>query len=69
MSVFNLADLTSIVTGIGSVSTWFWGLFTDFVEMIQSNSILLWSCAFAIVAGSVYLLIKIVRKFGLKGHR
>lgn len=64
-----MADLANIVSGIGSVSTWFWGLFSDFVQMIQTNSILLWSVAFAIVAGAVYLLIRIVRKFGLKGHK
>lgn len=62
----NLADLAS---DIGSVSTWFWGLFKDFIEMISSNNLLLWSVAFAIVAGSVGLAIKVVRKFGLKGRR
>lgn len=64
-----MADLTGIVTGIGGVSTWFWGLFADFVDMISENSLLLWVVAFAIVAGSVGLLIKVVRSFGLKGRR
>lgn len=64
-----MAALTSIVSGIGSVSEWFWGLFTDFIEMIAGNSLLLWSVAFAIVAGSIGVAIKVVRKFGLKGHR
>jgi hypothetical protein len=64
-----LATLDSIVTGIGSVSTWFWSLFQDFLDMIVSNSLLLWAVAFAIVAGSVGLLIKVVRRFGVKGHR
>lgn len=64
-----MAALTDIVTGIGSVSTWFWGLFQDFLDMITSNSLLLWAVAFAIVAGSVGLMIKVVRKFGVKGHK
>ncbi len=64
-----MADLTGLATDIGSVSTWFWGLFKDFIEMISSNNLLLWSVAFAIVAGSVGLAIKVVRKFGLKGRR
>ncbi len=64
-----MADLAGLATDIGSVSTWFWGLFTDFIEMISSNNLLLWSVAFAIVAGSVGLAIKVVRKFGLKGRR
>lgn len=64
-----MADLTALAGDIGSVSEWFWGLFTDFIEMISSNNLLLWSVAFAIVAGSVGLAIKVVRKFGLKGRR
>lgn len=66
---FLMADLSGLATDIGSVSTWFWGLFKDFIEMISSNNLLLWSVAFAIVAGSVGLAIKVVRKFGLKGRR
>lgn len=64
-----MASLDTIVSGIGSVSTWFWGLFTDFIEMIAGNNLLLWAVAFAIVSGSVGLAIKVVRKFGLKGRR
>lgn len=64
-----MASLTDLAGDIGSISTWFWGLFQDFVEMIVTNNLLLWAVAFAIIAGSVGLIIKIVRKFGLKGHR
>lgn len=64
-----MASLTDLASDIGSISTWFWGLFQDFVDMIVSNNLLLWAVAFAIIAGSVGLIIKIVRKFGLKGHR
>lgn len=64
-----MASLTQIATDIGAVATWFWGLFSDFINMISSNNLLLWSVAFAIVAGSVGLAIKVVRKFGLKGRR
>lgn len=64
-----MADLAGLATDIGSVSTWFWGLFHDFIEMISKNNLLLWAVAFAIVAGSVGVAIKVVRKFGLKGHK
>lgn len=64
-----MASLTGLASDIGSVSAWFWGLFQDFIEMISSNNLLLWSVAFAIVAGSVGVAIKVVRKFGLKGHK
>lgn len=64
-----MADLSTLATDIGSVSTWFWSLFKDFIDMISSNNLLLWAVAFAIVAGSVGVAIKVVRKFGLKGHK
>lgn len=37
-----IASLSNIASGIGSVSTWFWGIFTDFVDMIAKNDLLLW---------------------------
>lgn len=64
-----IANLSDIASGIGSVSTWFWGIFKDFVDMIATNNLLLWMVIFAIVAGTVGLAIKVVRKFGIKGRR
>lgn len=64
-----IASLTDVASGIGSVSTWFWGIFKDFVDMIATNNLLLWMVIFAIVAGTVGLAIKVVRKFGIKGRR
>lgn len=64
-----IANLSDIAGGIGSVSTWFWGIFKDFVDMIATNNLLLWMVIFAIVAGTVGLAIKVVRKFGIKGRR
>lgn len=64
-----IASLAGIAEGIGSVSTWFWGIFKDFVDMIATNDLLLWMVIFAIVAGTVGLAIKVVRKFGIKGRR
>lgn len=64
-----MAGLSGLVSDIGSVSTWFWGIFADFINMIAQNNLLLWTVAFAIVAGTTFLAIKVVRKFGLKGRR
>lgn len=68
-SATTMASLENIASGIGSVSTWFWGIFKDFVDMIATNDLLLWMVIFAIVAGTVGLAIKVVRKFGIKGRR
>lgn len=64
-----MAALTSLASDVGTAATWFWGIFTDLVEMISTNNLLLWPVIFAIVAGTVGLAIKVVRKFGLKGRR
>ena len=64
-----IASLSSLATSIGTAATWFWGVFTDLIVTIASNDLMLWPVVFAIVAGTVGLAIKVVRKFGLKGRR
>ena len=64
-----LASLSNIASGIGSAATWFWGVFTDLINTIASNDLLLWPVILAIVAGSVGLAIKLIRKFGIKGRK
>lgn len=64
-----LASLTSIASGIATAAEWFWGVFTDLINTIASNDLLLWPVILAIVAGSVGLAIKLIRKFGIKGRR
>lgn len=67
-----MGDMSSIISGVGTASTWFFGLFKDMIDMIDmivANNLLLWSVLLAIVCGSVGLGIKVIRKFGLKGRR
>lgn len=64
-----LASLTSIASGIGTAATWFWGVFTDLINTIATNDLLLWPVILAIVAGAVGLAIKLIRKFGIKGRK
>ena len=68
-STVSLASLTSLAGSIASAATWFWGVFTDLIETIASNDLLLWPVIFAIVAGVTGLAIKVIRRFGLKGRR
>jgi len=64
-----IAALTDILAGLGTISPWFWGLFTGLVDLIAGNSLLLWSVILAMVAGTIGLVLKVVRKFGVKGRR
>lgn len=64
-----MASLTTIASGISTVATWFWGIFTDLINTIATNSLMLWVVIFAIVAGAVGGALRVIRKFGLKGRR
>lgn len=64
-----IASLADLAKSIGTAATWFWGVFTDLINTIASNDLILWPVIFAIVAGTVGLAVKVVRRFGLKGRR
>lgn len=64
-----MAVLTTLISGITEASTFIFGLFTDFIDMIATNDILLYLVLFSMVAGSVGLVISLIRRFGLKGRR
>ena len=64
-----MANLSVIAGYIGTVMTWFWGIFSDFFNIITSNSYILWPVVFAIVAGAVLFLTRFLRSLGLRGRR
>ena len=64
-----IANLGNLATDIGTGLTWFWTIFSNLVQTIATNNILLWSCGLAIVAGTIFAGVKVVRKFGLKGRK
>ena len=66
---FSVNSLDTVISGITTASAWIFSLFTDFIEMIQGNSVLFYLVAFSIVAGSIGLVISLIRRFGLKGRR
>lgn len=64
-----IASLSELAKAIGTAAAWFCGVFTDLINTIATNNLLLWPVIFAIVAGTVGLAIKLIRKFGVKGRR
>lgn len=64
-----IASLTELISGIKPALAFIWSIFTNLVNTIASNPLLLWSVGFAIVAGTVAIGLAVVRKFGLKGRR
>jgi hypothetical protein len=69
MEGVTIASLASIVTGITSVAEWFWGIFTNLINMVATNDLILWPVIFAIVAGCTGLALKVIKKFGLRGRK
>ena len=63
------ASLSDIISYLGTVGTWFWSLFTGFYGIIISNSVLLWLVLAGTVFFAIGLVIKVLKKFGLRGRR
>lgn len=64
-----MADLSTLISGIQSAMTWIFGLFTTVVDTIASNDLLLYPVLLCMVIAAVGLVIKIVKKFGLRPRR
>lgn len=65
----SLASLETLITGIKNAITWIFGLFGTVVNTIASNDLLLYPVLLAMVISVVALVIKILRKFGLRSRR
>lgn len=64
-----LADLSGLISGIKDAISFIWTIFTDMINTIATNPLLLWSVGFAIAGGVVAIGYNVVKKFGLKGRR
>lgn len=64
-----MQGLSSVATSIGTVATWFWGLFADFIETITDNSLLLWPIVVGLCCAGVFAVIRVIKAFGLRGKR
>lgn len=61
--------IQTVLTGITGAQKWLFSLFQAFITMIQSNPVLFYLVAFSIVAGSIGLVLALIKRFGLKGRR
>lgn len=64
-----MADLSGLISGMGSASTWIFSLFNRFIQTITQLDLLLYPVLLAIVIAAVYLVIRIVQKFGMRSRR
>ena len=59
----------TIITDMGSVNTFVWGLFQKFLTMIIENPLIAFPVLFALLAAAVLIAVKVVRRFGVRGKR
>lgn len=64
-----MADLSNLITNLGTGITWLFGMFNRFITEISSNDLLLYPVLVFLVMGAITLVIRIVRKFGMKSRR
>lgn len=64
-----VTGVTGIITSIGSVATFVWSLFSDFLGMILETPLIAFPVLFGVLAGAVAIVIKMTRNFGVKGKR
>lgn len=65
----SLATLTQLIGDIGSAITFIWSIFTNLVNTIASNNLLLYSVLVSLAFGVIGLGYKVVKSFGLRGRR
>lgn len=64
-----IAPLANLISAIQTAMTWIFSLFTKVINTIASNDLLLYPVIVALVMAAVFLVIRIVRSFGLKSRR
>lgn len=62
------SGIASIITSLGTANTFIWGLFSDFLSMILDNPLIAFPVVFVVLAGAIRLVLKVIRKFGVKGR-
>lgn len=63
------AGIAAIITSITTVANWVWSLFADFLTMIIQNPLIAFPVLFAVLAGGVGVVLRMIKKFGVRGKR
>ena len=63
------SGVSGIVTSMGTANTFIWSLFGDFLSMIMANPLIAIPVLLAVLTGAIAVVIRIIRRFGVKGKR
>lgn len=61
-------NLVAVISDVGQANGWIWGLFGGFCKMLMENPLIAIPVLLLVLYGGIYLVVCLVRKFGLKGR-
>ncbi len=64
-----VTEAATIVTDMGTANTFIWSLFGDVLSMIMDNALIAIPVLLSVLCGAILLVVRIIRKFGVKGKR
>ena len=63
------AGIATLIENIGTANAFIWSLFNKFLTMIMSDPLIAFPVLFSVLAGALYMVLRIIRKFGVRGKR
>lgn len=57
----------NIILGLASVGDFIWSIFGELLSMILETPLIAFPVVLSILCGSILLVVKLIRKFGVKG--
>lgn len=64
-----VTGIQGILESVGSANGFLWGLFSDLLSMIMDNPLIALPVLMAVLTGSIAVVIKVIRRFGVRGKR
>ena len=70
MEASTLANgIKTILESVATANSFLWGLFEKLLSMIMENPLIALPVLMAVLTGSIGVVIKVIRKFGVRGRR
>ena len=64
-----MEGLAEIINSIGQANGFIWGLFNGILSMIMDNALIAVPVLLAVVFGAVGIVMRVLRRFGVRGAR
>lgn len=61
--------VSGVVSSMGAANSFLWSLFANFLSMIMDNALIAVPVLLAVLCGAIGIVVKIIRRFGVKGRK